>query len=64
VGLGDAIPGFGVVAEADEHEILLRRVLSEVEREALASQGLIAHWAEEWIVPRDDLRFHGIQVGE
>lgn len=58
VGLGDWVPGFGTVVDIDEERVVLRRILDETEREALASQGFLSYAAEEAVVLREDLRFH------
>ncbi len=60
VELGDLVPGYGSVISIDREVIVLRRVLSEAERDALYEQGRTDYWAEQVDVVREDLLFHGV----
>jgi hypothetical protein len=62
LSLGDPVPGYGAVIELDPSHIVLRRVLSDAEREDLARRGSVVHRAEKVLVIREDLRFHAIPM--
>jgi len=55
-GVGDAVPGFGAVVEITDNTVVLRRLLTQQEKNALRQGGWAVYDAERLRVTRDDLR--------